>query len=310
MIITRRGALAKIEVTQGTDSSPVPATDAVKVENLEFSWLDPRVTEPASVKPDFSAEASIHGGAMGQFTFDVLMKGSGVAGTAPEVDPLLRACAMAVTNVPATSDTYAPVSDRALQESISFYGYDDGKLTKLLGAMGDVSFEGPAGLPNKASFTIKGHVVDPVDVPLPAFTYNATVPPVYNNASFLTDSFAAKIAALNWALGNEIAMPEDVSGADGWGDLEIVDRIVAGSFDPFDTLVAGYDWVTKWQANTLLAIASGAIGSVAGNIINFNFPFAQYREFSDGEREKIKTLDVGFTATGSVGDDDFSIVFT
>lgn len=308
MIISRRVITAKIEVTQGSDVAPTPAADAVKVENPAFSWVDPRMFEPASVKPAFGAEQAIYGGALGQLTFDVLLKGSGTAGTAPEVDALLRACGLAVTNVPATSDTYAPVSTG--QESVSIYYYDDGKLTKLLGAMGNVTFEMPAGNPVKASFTMTGHVVDPVDTALPTPTFNATVPPVYNNASFTTDSFAAKISALSFDLGNEMAKPEDVSGTDGWGDMQIVDRIVAGSFDPFDTLIADYDWVTKWQANTLAAIASGAVGATAGNIINFSFPTAQYREFSDADREKIKTLKVGFTAVESTGDDEFSIAFT
>lgn len=308
MIVSRRVILAKIEATQGVDALPVPATDAVRVENPQFAWSDPRIFEPNSAKPSFGAEQSLYGGALGQLTFDVILKGSGAAGTAPEIGPLLRACGLDETLVVSTSATYAPVSTG--QESASIHFHKDGKLYKLLGALGDAEFVAEVGQPCKVSFTFTGHVVGPTDIALPAQTLNATVPPVFLGAAFTSDAFAAKISSLSFGLGNEIAKPADVSAADGFGDLRFTDRAVAGSFDPEETLIANYDWEAKWQANTLVNLTTGVVGSVAGNRWQATMAKAQYREIGEGDRDKISIFELGFTAVENAGDDELSLVFT
>jgi hypothetical protein len=308
MIISRRVITGKVEVTKGTDSNPTPAADAIRVENPQFAWAEARMYDPQSTKPSKGSEKSEFGGALGQLTFDVVMRGSGAAGTPPEYGALLRACGFGETIVASTSVTYDLVSEN--EESASVYYYDDGKLRKLLGCHGDIAWAAEVGQPLRASFTMTGHVVDEADVALPAPTFDQAAPPVYLGAAFSVDSYAAKISALNFALGNEIAMPGDVSTVDGFGDLEIVDRLVAGSLDPLDAVVATYDWVAKWKAADTVALLSGAFGATAGNIINVSIPFLQYKELTDADRNKLKSLEVGFEGKESAGDDELSIAFT
>ncbi|MCT2398528.1 hypothetical protein [Novosphingobium mangrovi (ex Huang et al. 2023)] len=100
-----RLALAKIETTSGTDATPVPATDAVLVEeprgtpNMELEQTD-------EVTGSLDHSQSIVGGGYLQHTARFFAKGSGTPGTAPESAPYLRAAAMAETTLAADeSDT-------------------------------------------------------------------------------------------------------------------------------------------------------------------------------------------------------------
>lgn len=93
--------LAKIESTTGTDPTPAAASDAVYIENLQ---VDPQVgvIETNEHTGSLDGEGPIVGGIKGRITFDVYLKGSGAAGTAPEFGKLLRACGWAETVTAAT----------------------------------------------------------------------------------------------------------------------------------------------------------------------------------------------------------------
>ena len=97
-IRSRQVMLLKIESTYGTDAVPVPATDAIRVENIVFAWSDVKGTQPVSAKPTFGAEPMIFGGALGTVTFDAYLKGSGAAvDVPPEIGPALRAAGLLET---------------------------------------------------------------------------------------------------------------------------------------------------------------------------------------------------------------------
>lgn len=86
--------LAKVEATEGVDASPVAGTDAVLVENPQISF-NPNTVQTNEVTGSLDSRGPITGGMTVQLTFDVLLKGSGVAGTAPEWGKLLKACGWA-----------------------------------------------------------------------------------------------------------------------------------------------------------------------------------------------------------------------
>lgn len=307
MITSRRVIFIGIENTYGVD--PVlTAADSLKVENPAFSYLDPRTFEPVSTKPSFGAEVALFGGTLGQLTFDVVIKGSGTAGTAPPAAAALQACGLSEVLAPGVSVTYAPVSTG--QKSAAIYYHKDGKLYKLLGSLGTVNFVNEVGMPCKASFTFSGHVEGPTDLALPAPTFSTVVAPVYLNSAFTAHGYGAAITNLSIDLGNEIAKPGDVSKADGFGVIRITGRAVVGSFDPEETLVATFDPEGQWQANAAAEIASGTLGPTAGNQLAFTMPKAQFREIGEGDRDKISIFEIGYTATETSGDDELSLVFT
>lgn len=97
-----RLVLAKTETTSGTDASPVPATDAVLVEeprgnpNMELEQTD-------EVTGSLDTTQSIVGGGFMERTQRFFAKGSGVPGTAPEFAPYLQAAALGMTTLAADS---------------------------------------------------------------------------------------------------------------------------------------------------------------------------------------------------------------
>lgn len=102
--------LAKIETTEGVDASPTAGTDAVLVENPQISF-NPNIVETNEVTGSLDSRGPIAGGMTVQITFDVLIKGSGAAGVAPEWGKLLKGCAWAETitstAVPASAEACA-----------------------------------------------------------------------------------------------------------------------------------------------------------------------------------------------------------
>ncbi|MBA3055110.1 MAG: hypothetical protein FP826_09285 [Sphingomonadales bacterium] len=97
-----RLALVKIEVTPGTDPVPVPATDAVLVEEPRGS-PNIEVEQTDEVTGSLDKSQSIVGGGYGQHTGRFFAKGSGVPGTAPEFKPILEAAALGETTLAADS---------------------------------------------------------------------------------------------------------------------------------------------------------------------------------------------------------------
>ena len=196
MLVKKSVVLAKVEVTYNTDPVPVAATDAVKVENLSHGPASQKMVEQPNVKNTLGKEKQLFGTTLWQVSFDALVKGSGAAGTAPEFGPLLRACGLGETLVVSTSATYAPVSTGF--ESITLYVYEDGKLYKVTGCVGNVTFTGEAGGAGKLSFTFTGHKGAITDTALVSPTLDTTEAPIIKSAGFTIDSYAAAISALSF----------------------------------------------------------------------------------------------------------------
>lgn len=101
-----RLVLAKVETTTGVDAAPVPATDAVLVEEPRANPnMELETTE--EVTGSLDSEQSIVGGGFMERTHRFFAKGSGTAGTAPEYDPYMKAAAMASTILALAQDNTA-----------------------------------------------------------------------------------------------------------------------------------------------------------------------------------------------------------
>lgn len=308
LLVKKNVVLAKTETTYNTDASPTAASDAVKVENLSHGPANQKMVEQASVKNTLGKEKQLYGGALWQVSFDVLLKGSGTIDVAPEYGPCLRACGLGETIVATTSVTYAPVSTGF--ESVTLYIYEDGKLYKVTGCVGNVTFAGEAGSAGKLSFTFTGHKAGISDTALAAPALDATEAPVIKSAGFSVDSYSAVIAALNFDLGNQVSTPADISASDGFGKVQIVDRDINGSINPEDVLLATRDFISDWESGKEMALSTGVIGTTAGNRFKISMPAVSYRDASLGDRDGIRTMELPFGAHEVSGDDAISIVFT
>ena len=304
----RKLLLAKIESTYNVDPTPTPASDAVLVEDLTWANEGLKMIERPAARPSAGSLQQIYGGRLVTVSFNCEVKGSGAAGTAPEIGQLLRACGLGETIVASTSVTYAPVSTG--YESVTMYVYEDGKRIIVSGCRGNVSFTMAAGDKVMAAFTMTGHVAAQTDVALPSPTFDSTTPEPYIGGAFTIDSYSAIISALNFDLGNSVSNPESVSGADGYGEVYITMRDVNGSIDPLDELVATEDYIGNFTAGSTMALASGAIGATAGNILNITMPAVYYRDASSADRDGLASLDLPFGAAESTTDDEVSIAFT
>lgn len=308
MLKNREVLLAKAEVTYNTDPTPVAGSNAILVENLGWSFVGARMAERPAIRASLGKLKPIYAGSLMQFSFDAEIKGSGAAGTAPELGVLLQGCAMSETIVASTSVTYKPASTS--HKSVTLYFYQDGLLYKLTGARGRVKAMLRVGEVGKLSFEFVGHFSGPTDVALATPTYNATVPVPALSAAFSIASYSAIITGLEFDLGNNVVTPGDIAKADGYGEIQITDRKLTGSFDAESVLVATHDFIGKWKGGDAMALASGTIGATAGNRYAVSMPAVTYTEVGPGDKDSIRTFDLSFMGAESTTDDEVSIAFT
>lgn len=300
--------LIKEETVYNTDPVPTGGANAVLVESPAWGLVDPTLYQRKPVRVSQGKLKPLWGGHLAQFKFDVEIKGSPAAGTAPEIAAALRSCSLAETIVAVTSVTYKPAS--SAQKSCTIYAYMDGKLIKGTGCRGMVSGSLEVGGAGKLSFTFIGHFVSETDAALPSPTYTSQLPPVVIAAPFSIDGRTPVLTKLDFDLGITLAKPRNAVAADGYGEIQVVDRNPTCSFDDEDVLVGTYDWYTKWKSNAAINLTSGVIGSVAGNRYAFTFPAVTYTELGDGDKSGIDTREVKGMLAESSGDDEFQLVFT
>ena len=311
MLDKRAVLLAKDEVTYNTDSVPVVGTNAVLIEDLTWAFASVRMNQRNPVRASLGKLKPVYAGALLSVKGKCEIKGSGAAGTAPEISPLLRASGWAETVVGATSVTYKPSSSQSVHKSSSMYFYDDGLLLKLTGARGKCSFDFSVGKPAMVDFDFTGHFVSVTDVALPAATYSSVVPPVIVNMPFTVGAYAAVINKLAFDLGVELSIPESVSAADGYGESQITGRMPTGSFNPLRVTVATKNFISDWQSGAALAVDTGLLGAPAGNRIQVTMPAITYTDVARGNQNNVGTYENKFhAAETSAGDDEISMVFT
>ena len=302
--------LLKVESTYNTDSTPTGGTNAVLVENLSWSFANSRMAERMPIRSSLAPVKPIYAGTLVTIKFDAEIKGSGTAGTAPEIGPALTCCGMSETVVAVTSVTYKPSSTVSTHKSATIYLYQDGTVIKVTGCRGKVSGSHEVGSFGKLSFEFTGHFVSRTDASIATPTYSSQVPVPLINVPFSIDSYSAVVRKISWDLGNEIATPGSLSASDGYGEVRIAKRKLTGSFDPEAVLAATYNFVTKWTSGAAMALDTGLVGSVAGNRWKLTAPAVTYTEIGNGDTDGILTHDVKFIGAESTSDDDCSLAFT
>ena len=308
MLKKKEVILAKIESTYNTDPTPTNSADAILCESFEWANEGLRMIDRPAPKNTLGSYAPVYGGTLKGLTIAVEYRGSGTAGAVNDMSPLLRACGLGETINVGTSVIYAPVSTGF--ESCTIYRYNDGKLQKYTGCVGNLQCNFTTGGFFLFTFNMVGHFVSETDAAIVVPTYDAAVPAVVISGSFTANAYAAVIAALQFDLGNVIAMPPDFNGTDGYGTIQITDRKVTGSFDPQDVLVATHDFMSEFTAGTSMVLATGTIGPAAGNKIGVGMPAFKYADLGPGDRDGVATLSNSFAAEESSGDDEVTFTFT
>jgi hypothetical protein len=312
-MLTRKKIIgAKTETTQNTAVS-LAETNFLHAYDID---MNPKVEElerkygSASLDPF----ASLRGKRWYEPKFKTDLKGSGTAGTAPPIGPLLQACGFTETVVSNTSVTYASSSTAAANffgpgKSCTIKSYQDGILHAAAGCIGTLRLNILAAKIAICEWSFKGLWAAVTDAAFPTNTPDSSDPMIVQSSSLLLSAYAATISKLEIDLGNQIADKDDVNAAYGLGGFVITDRVPVGSVDPEALLVATHDFYGKF-ASGAAAQTSIVIGSGAGKICTITLPKTQYGEVKPGDRSGNMTYEIPLKFSRSTGDDVISLVFT
>lgn len=313
LLVQHQLILAKSETTYGTDSSPTAAVNSILVQDLSWSQHGLRMEKRPALRVNSIAMLQpIYGGELCQLEFTCEVKGSGSAGTAPEIDPLLLACGMVDTIVASTSCTYAPTSITANMKSCTIYHEYDGNVQKLTGCYGTVNFSIKSGSIVTAKFTFVGHIESRVAGALGTPTFNATVPvAAMNLAGFVLGAYSPVAQQFTLDVGAKVETPANLGAADGYGPLMISERESKGTIELESDLLSSINFFTDISAGTQVNFTTGAIGATAGNKVTFDIPQMVVTGIKPGNMNGIITSTLDYEAIESAtADTNFSIVFT
>lgn len=303
--------LAKAEVTYGTDPTPTGALDAILTKNLQRTiYNGTRVSRDLNL-PHMGNDESINVAPNVTVTFDVELAGAGSAGTAPQLDVLLRACALKSTIVADTSVTYEVVSESF--ESCTLHFNYDGEVQKVVGARGTAVLNMTAGALPVLSFTLTGLYDKPTVAALPVPTYKAIAPlpfSSYNTTTFSVHGQSVRGQSLTLDLGAQV-VHRNLAGYDG---VDITDRSPTGTVVFEATTISAKDYFAAMESHNKAPVL-GAInvvhGSTAGNIVTIGIPAAQLSNITETEVDGIRMFSAEYIPVPtSAGNNELTLAFT
>jgi hypothetical protein len=305
--------LAKLQTAAHTDPTPAAATDALLVSDCSLEYVSEQLKRN-NIKPFMGANKFVTVGTALKISFTTELAGSGMAGTAPRIGCLFRACNFAETVTAVTSVSYDPHSNPTFDEdaeALCIYFYQDGRLHKLLDCRGSgPDIELKAGQYGKMKWEFTGIFAGPTDAALVSPTFSTVIPPRFLSAAFALDSYAAIFETLTIKCANEVAKRMSANSATGILEYFIKEREFTAEYDPEAVLSATKDWFAAWTGGTLMALTT-QIGATAGNICTITAPQAQLSSLKDGDRDNILTQATGITLIPTDdGDDEIKFLFT
>ena len=307
MITQRTQLAAKAEETEGT-AIALAGANALLVQNPQFKPNTPPNTRE-NVTASLSRFASVPGARYATMEFDVELKGSGSAGTAPALGTLLKACGFGESVVESTSVTYTPASSGI--SSLTMAMYMDGIIKSIWGARGTVSLKIETGKYGLFHFVFTGadFSVETGAMLSSGVSYEATLPPAFLDASFTVDSYAALVGSLEFNMNNTVALRQDANAESGYLSAVITKREPSLSIDPEMVTVAVYDFYGELRSGTVGALTL-TLGASAGNICTITAPKVQYTGITPGDRDGVRSLGIDCQLNRNAGDDELSLAFT
>lgn len=307
-ILTQKALmLVKAEVTQGTDSVPDAATDAILVTDPVFS-VDANVLERDFARPDFSQYASVIGRKLASVSFSIQMHGSGTSNVSPIWARLLAACGMVETEDAGTSPSeFDPLT--TAQTSVTIYLFYEGLRHIMTGCMGTFTISAEAGSNPVINFTMTGNYSTPTDDTYPASpVFEDVVSPQVELAAlaYAADS-SLVVNAFNMDMGNNVVPRSDVNSSDGYRGVRISGRNTTGGMDP--EVEEDHTFWTEMSASTLSTFTM-TLGQTTGNRIVLTAPRTQIIGVGYGDRENLRTYDLSLAFRRDAGNDEFKITFS
>lgn len=304
----KRGVIAiKEEVVEGTPET-LASGDCLDVLEASFN-PNFDLIERQPFRPTFSQAPSVTGKRTATITFRTEVRGSGTAGTPPQIHTALEGCIMANTNVPATSDTYAPISTGDKTFTVGFFM--DGKLYRVAGAKGTFSIAGEVGNYAEIEFEFTGVEDDISDTATPAFTPNDTLPaPLLGTAMEFIGVSDLCVTSMSLDMANNIVPRECMNKDSGHAGTAMVGRRPVGQIVVEEVLEATHSYWNDWKVGTE-GEWTFVIGSVAGNIATVTAPKVRITAIALNDADGIAKLTIDFEINqDTAGDDELEIEFT
>ncbi len=298
------GLLAEVEITYGTDPTPVAADDGVRVSEriwssitIEHAFLNKRESASGSILPIAPAART---GRVATLEIAWDMRGAGVAYALtdlPEADPLLRACGLARTDdfTPGTENVIYNQADSGM-DSCTIYAYAGTKLIQVVGCRGNMRWPVEAGAFGILRFSMQGMVSSaPTEVALPAITYDAAIPPTAVGMALAVGGWSPDVVSAEFDQGAVLARLPGVNAADG-----IVSFEIAGA-EPTYKLSAKLDTIANYDPWANMAASTGntitqTLGSVQYNRASFDVTTDAYLEtISNADQDSFAGVDLTYS---------------
>ncbi|HHT9137384.1 MAG TPA: phage tail tube protein [Candidatus Wunengus sp. YC60] len=308
LLRTKAVILAKLETTYGVDLTPTAGSNAILCELPEFEVIE-KTLERNNTRTYYGNDVPINVGEGLKITFTTEAKGSGTAGTAPEIGPLFQACNFTETVIPVTSVMYGLNSKNTDGKSVTIYFYQHDILHKIKGCRGKVSLDLKAGEYGKFKWEFTGLPATPVDSSIVTGIYNATLPPVLKSGGFSIDSYAGVIDTFKLSIDNKVSKRPSANAPAGILEYFISGRKVSGEIDPETPTLATKDFWAKWENSDQMDMQI-SLGATAGNIMYIESPYTVLKAPKYGEREGLLIYSLGFKSIPSQGNDELIIMFT
>jgi hypothetical protein len=300
--------LAKGEgATPGTDASPT-GTDAIKCGLVDVT-VDGKQLNDLAVRSSISAEPRRFVNKTVRISIPVAVKGSGAAGTAPEIDPLLQACALKATTSAGVSVAYTPLNTAADMKTCTIYVYKDGLVIKAVGCMGELTFNGQAGEFATFTFDMQGKFASASDASNPTPTYDDVDPIEVKTYGFSFGSYNDAVARnFGFTSGNNLVSRPNINAADGLEPFMVTARDPQWSSTIEAVLeVTNTFWGDFIDRDTVAL--DFAHGTVAGNTVEFAAPAANYDAPRMAGEDSIQMYNLSGQLLESSGKDNFTITF-
>jgi len=299
--------LAKIEAEAGTGETP-DGTDAVKCDIVDVT-VDGKSLTDLAVRNSIRAAPRRFVNKVVDATIRVALKGSGAAGTPSEISPLLQSCALKETISAGTSVAYSPTSDATEMKTCTLWIFKDGLCVKAAGCMSELSLAHVAGEYSVLTFSVKGKFTSAGDVENPTPTYDVVDPIEVKAGGFEFGAYdAAVMRDFNFSTTNKLVARPNVNAADGLEPYTVPERDPQFSATIEAVLEATNSFWADFIARDTVELAF-AHGSVAGNIVEFAAPAANYDPPKFAGEESILMYNLSGQLLESVGDDDFTLTF-
>jgi hypothetical protein len=314
-IVGQQQIRVKVETTYNVDAAPA-STDALIVSAFNWKFAEANLAErPISTGTKLGAP-SIYAGALVELTFDVELKGSGAAGTAPDIGPALRACGFLETITGGVSVAYKLDSDDEKSATIWFKDGDPtgsaGDEWRLTGCRGSVVFNMEAGNFGIASFTMRGHVgQEPTSTAAWTQTVETTIPVPLLAVPLVIGGVTMEQSKISVDPALELAQLQTLNAADGYGEIRITRARPKVSATVVAPAVATADPVGDFRAGTTRTLSMVAVGGTAGNRYQFTFPGGgKYEAVEPGDDNGIITYDMTLAILEAVIGDDAPLTLT